>query len=344
MACPRDGTMVRRPDDGPGATMLEDDEPEAEEGALEPTLIRKRAALGPGATMDDVVYGDRTQKWDPLLGARLGEYVVEERIGTGGMGIVYRGRQPEIGKAVAIKVLRPEIADDPEQVKRLLAEARAVNAIGHRGIIDIFSFGRLPDGRQYFVMELLNGVALDEEMARRGALPADEVLALLEDMLPALGAAHAAGVIHRDLKPSNLFLVSPPGGTPYLKLLDFGLARQSAIPGGRTPQTRNVAVGTAEYMAPEQARGWDVGPFTDLYSVGVLAYEMVTGRLPFTGASPVETIIAHLEKTPERPSALVPGLLPELEELILHLLAKEPGDRPQTADAVRREVRRVTHS
>ena len=342
--CPRDGTRAPGPAAlGPNATMLDAEDDEAL--ALEPTLIRKRKDLNPATTMDeDAVPADRTQKWDPLVGARLGEYVVEERIGTGGMGIVYRGQQPEIGKAVAIKVLRPEIADDPEQVRRLLAEARAVNAIGHRGIIDIFSFGRLPDGRQYFVMELLNGVPLDEKMARSGKLSAEETLSLLDDTLSALGAAHSAGVIHRDLKPSNLFLVSQPDGSTYLKLLDFGLARQSAIPGGSTPQTRNVAVGTAEYMAPEQARGFEVGPYTDLYSLGVVAYEMVTGRLPFIGASPVETIIAHLEKAPVRPSVYEPELVPELEELILRLLAKDPSDRPQTADAVRRELKRVSHA
>ncbi|MGZ3461241.1 MAG: serine/threonine-protein kinase, partial [Archangium sp.] len=174
---------------------------------------------------------------DPLVGLKIGEYELRQRIGVGGMGLVYDGIQPLIGKRVAVKVLRPELAAAEEQVARLLAEARAVNAIRHRGIVDIFGFGQVPDGRQYIIMEYLEGVALDAYLAEKGRLPVPEALDILDEVLGALGAAHGAGVVHRDLKPSNIFLVKQPDGSRYVKLLDFGLAKMG-LPTGRTAQTR----------------------------------------------------------------------------------------------------------
>ncbi|MBX5484446.1 MAG: protein kinase, partial [Myxococcaceae bacterium] len=281
-------------------------------------------------------------KNDPLIGQQLGDYIIRERLGQGGMGLVYSGEQPIIGKKVAIKVLRPEIARDPEQVQRLLAEARAVNAIRHRGIIDIFNFGELPDGRHYVVMEYLAGRPLDELITRRGALPPVEALALLDEVLAALGAGHEAGIIHRDLKPSNIFLVSQPDGSTYVKLLDFGLAKQSATPRGATPQTRtDMFVGTPEYVAPEQARAEVVGPYTDLYAAGVVAFEMLTGRLPFEASSPIEWVIKHLEVQPPKPSDFAGGIPVELDALVLRMLEKDPKKRPESAERIRREIARI---
>src|SRR3954468_20094555 len=154
---------------------------------------------------------------DPLIGQQVGEYRIEQRIGIGGMGIVYRGLQPLIDKKVAIKILRPEIADDPDQMKRLLDKARAVTAIHHRGIIDIYGFGQLFDGRQYMVMEHLVGAPLDELIASGRRLSLSETFALLDEVLSALTAAHAAGVIHRDLKPSNIFVARQGDGAQYVK-------------------------------------------------------------------------------------------------------------------------------
>ncbi len=279
---------------------------------------------------------------DPLIGTSIGDFVVRTRIGHGGMGIVYAGEQPVIGKRVAIKVIRPEYARDRMQMERLLAEARAVNAIGHRGIIDIFNFGQLPDGRHYIVMELLEGRSLDLELARRGPLPAPEVLDLLDEMLAALGAGHGAGIIHRDLKPSNVFLVSQPDGTRYVKLLDFGLAKQGSVPHRATPQTRqDVFVGTPEYIAPEQARAESVGPWTDLYSAGIVAFELLTGRLPFDANAPIEWVMKHLESRPPAPSSVRPELPPELDRLVLRLLEKDSTQRPASAEEVRREIARI---
>ncbi|HEY3445859.1 MAG TPA: protein kinase [Myxococcales bacterium] len=279
---------------------------------------------------------------DPLIGAHLGEYVVEKAIGSGGMGLVYRGMQPLIGKPVAIKVLQWETARNPEEVQRLLAEAQLVNAIRHRGIVDIFAFGTTPDGRNYLVMELLEGDALDAVIARRAPLPITEVMDVLDEILDALGAAHAAGVIHRDLKPQNVFIVSPAHGQRYIKLLDFGLAKKSLTPGGKAAQTRaSMIVGTPYYMSPEQARGEEISPQTDLYALGVLAYEMLTSRLPFEAPTPYEVITQHLNTPAPRVRALERSIPEELDELIATMLQKAQGDRPRSAQDLRQELNRL---
>ncbi len=281
---------------------------------------------------------------DPLIGTTVSGYVVKGKIGSGGMGIVYEGEQPTIGKRVAIKVLRPEIADNPEQVKRLVEEARAVNTVGHRGIIDVFGFGEVNDGRQCIVMEFLDGEALMDLLGRNRkehrAMPTHEVMVILEEMLSALGAAHGAGVVHRDLKPSNIFLCRQRDGSRYVKILDFGIAKLGVH--GATPQTEaSTLVGTPSYMAPEQARGGVISPALDLYAVGVIAFEMITGQLPFVGSSVVEVLMKHAEDSPVRPSTLLMSIPDDVDELILRLLAKKPEDRYPSAEAVRGEVKRI---
>ncbi len=355
--CPRDGTVIlasyaaRDEDDtqievlsnvwgseppsrGRNAPAAWGEEPPPRSGAAEAVDQIEAAAQ---------LWGEEPPTRDPLIGMKLGEYELRSRIGVGGMGFVYDGIQPLIGKRVAVKVLRPELAQAPEQVARLLAEARAVNAIRHRGIIDIFGFGQVPDGRQYIVMEFLDGQPLDGYLAEKGRLPPTEALSILDEVLAALGAAHGAGVVHRDLKPSNIFLVREPGGTRYVKLLDFGLAKQGQSgAAARTAQTRtDMVVGTPEYMAPEQARGQAVGPMTDLYAMGVVTFEMVTGRLPFIGTSPVDLLMKHVDARPPRPSEFVPELPPALDAFILQMLTKDPEARPSSADALRQQLHRL---
>jgi serine/threonine protein kinase len=282
-----------------------------------------------------------TQVRDPIVGAYLGEYQVTGVLGEGGMGVVYRGVQPEIGKPVAIKVLRWELARDPNQMQRLLAEARAVNAIRHRGIVDIFGFGKLDDGRQYLVMELLEGETLDRLIAK-GPIAPGVALQILDETLDALDAAHGVGVIHRDLKPSNVFLVTNHRGERWVKLLDFGLAIKASVPGSTTPQTHaSMMLGTPGYMAPEQASGREVGPGTDLYATGVIAFEMLTGVLPFNGTTPFEVIYKHLHVAPEAPSSMLPGIPPELDAFVLGLLDKDIASRSNSASSVRAQVRRM---
>jgi|SRR5215217_334826 len=276
---------------------------------------------------------------DTLLGAQVGEFIVEERIGSGGMGVVYRATHPLIGKQVAIKVLRAEFVSQ-QQVERLLIEARAVNAIRHPGIIDIFGFGTLPDGRPYIIMELLRGDSLSAFIRRHGRLDVDTTVWILDQMMGALGAAHRTGIVHRDLKPGNVFLAEPlDGGPRSVKLVDFGIAKLVRSHDGPTT-LEGSTLGTPEFMAPEQIRGEEVSAATDLYAVGVMAFQMLTGARPFQG-EPFQILFAHVEHPPPVPSSRVPSIPPELDTLVLHLLAKDPALRPESAEAVRQALRRA---
>lgn len=273
---------------------------------------------------------------DPLVGTRLGEYEVLEPIGEGGMGVVYRGVQPVIKKRVAIKVLKPDVAGDATQVRRLIDEAEAVNSIRHRNIIDIFSLGQLPDGRPYVVMEFLEGQPLDTFLRAAGRLTLPEALSLLIGVCGPLAAAHRANVIHRDLKPSNVFVCMGADGERYLKLLDFGLAKKATNFGAGTEQTSRATVtGTPNYMAPEQARGRQVSGRTDIYALGVMTYELITGELPYTGAGPVEVLMNHVSAPIPSARALVPELPVEIDALITRMLAKAPEERVATVEEVR---------
>ncbi len=276
---------------------------------------------------------------DALIGTQIGEYLVERHLGHGGMGIVFAGIHPVIKKPVAIKVLQQEIAREPGEVQRLLAEAQVVNAIRHRGIVDVIGFGKIPDGRPYLVMELLEGEPLDALVSRSAPLDPTLVATILGEMLEALGAAHGVGVIHRDLKPSNVFIVRPAHGDPYVKLLDFGLAKRAPEGTRHTPQTRaSVVIGTPDYMAPEQARGRPVSPETDLYAVGCIAFEMLTGQAPFSATTIYEILAMHLNTPPPRVASVRPTIPPEIDELVDRLLRKAPEERPSSALGVRQEL------
>jgi serine/threonine protein kinase len=281
---------------------------------------------------------------DAIIGLRLGEYDIRERIGEGGMGIVYRATHAVIGKDVAIKVLRAEIADDAAQISRFLGEARVVNAIRHRGIINIFGFGQIVGGAPYIVMEHLDGLTLGQMIHANAPIPPADVMIILDETLAALGAAHAAGVIHRDVKPSNIFLNWEPDGALFVKVLDFGLAKRGApgVPAKQTAVTR--VVGTPEFMAPEQARGLPITAGTDLYSLGAVAFEMLTGRPPFVGKSGIDVAMQHVEQPPPVPSSLVPGIPGQVDDFVLWLLSKLPEERPANAEEARIHVRRLLDS
>lgn len=282
--------------------------------------------------------GGSTKISDPLLGRTLGEYRVEQSLSRGGMGVVYRGSQPVIGKKVAIKVLLPNAAEDPEQIDRLLAEARAVNAIRHPNIIDIFSFGDLGDGRHYFVMELLEGLPLDALVQQRGRLSPAEVVTVLDQAMSALGAAHAAGVVHRDIKPANLFVTTLPDGAWHVTVLDFGLAKQL---GASSATQANLVMGTPGFMAPEQIRGNAVTAATDLYAMGVVAWLLLTGDEPYTSQSVMQLLRHHLEQPLPDLTRLAPETPRALVALIERLLEKNPEDRPASAMAVRAELQQL---
>ncbi len=274
---------------------------------------------------------------DPLLGQTLGEFKLTELIGVGGMGMVYKGVHPLIGKTVAIKVLRPEAADDPEQVLRMLDEARALTAVHHPGIVDVFSFGTLPDGRPYLVMEYLKGRSLQAQLEAQGRVQVDEALQIFDGVLGGLGAAHKVGLVHRDMKPSNILLVHE-GDTVLAKIVDFGIAKQGQ-PGALTPQTLMFrCIGTPEFVSPEQACGQPVGPQSDLYSFGVVAFFALTGKLPFEGENDAVTLMKQVEHAPPDPKSFEPSIPEPVAKLVLRLLEKKPSHRPATAEEVRTEL------
>ena len=261
-------------------------------------------------------------------GFDIGDYVVESLVGVGGMGLVYAARHRVIGKRVAIKVLRSELCANARSVVRFLGEAKAVNRIGHRNIVDVATIGELPDGRHYLVMEMLSGSSLGARM-KAGTIPLPEMCRILVDVCHALEAAHAKNVIHRDLKPDNVFLHEggEAGADLTVKLLDFGIAKLQGD-SEDTPHTSTGAVmGTPKYLAPEQARGLAVSPASDVYSLGVVAYEALAGRAPFIGDTPVDVVLKHVIEAPTPPSAWRP-LPPALDRLITRMLAKDPAQRP----------------
>ncbi|MHA7632803.1 serine/threonine-protein kinase [Corallococcus sp. M7] len=277
-----------------------------------------------------------TPSVDPLVGSKIGEFVIHERVGAGGMGVVYRAEHPLIGKHAAIKVMRAELVS-PEQEQRLLVEARAVNAIRHPGVLDIFNFGTLPDCRPYVVMELLQGQSLADRMREQGRMDVGTTAWVLEQVLAALAAAHRAGVVHRDLKPANVFLMEQPDAAPLIKLVDFGIAKVMQEHDALA-RADGSTLGTPDFMAPEQVRGGEVGPAADLYALGVMAFHMLTGTRPFQGDN-VQVMFAHVEQVPPRVSSRVEGIPPELDDLVAQLMAKEPAKRPATATAVRLKLR-----
>ncbi|WP_438022966.1 protein kinase domain-containing protein [Sorangium sp. So ce233] len=270
---------------------------------------------------------------EPLLAANtmVGEYRIDRKLGAGTFGEVYAGEHPLIGKKVAIKVLNRRFAAQPEAVARFVAEARAVNRIRQRNIIDIFSFGLLPGlQRHYFVMELLDGMTLGELCRRRRRLPFPTLVPIVRGIADALDAVHEAGITHRDLKPDNVFLAAERDGTWFPKLLDFGIAKLADGEGSEVTST-GVVLGTPQYMAPEQARGQRTGPPADIYALGAMIHRMLTGKPLFTGESAVDVMCKHASDPPPRMSSVCPDLPRELDLPVLAMLEKRAGDRPPSA-------------
>lgn len=262
-------------------------------------------------------------------GQTVGEYVVEEKLGEGGFGTVFKAVHPVIGKQVAIKVLARQYSVQREMVSRFVSEARAVNQIRHRNIIDIFSFGQLDDGRHYYVMELLDGEPMDEYLEARGRIDLSEAIPILRALARALDAAHAKGIAHRDLKPENIFLARDADGTVFPKLLDFGIAKLLGEQQPHEHRTRTGApMGTPAYMSPEQCRGRDVDHRTDIYAFGILTYQMLTGELPFDGEDYMEILLKQISEEPDPPSTRHPGLPASVDHAVLWMLAKDPAKRP----------------
>ncbi len=267
---------------------------------------------------------------DLASGRMVGEYRIEKKIGEGGFGSVYKAVHPLIGKAAAIKVLNRQYSSNPQMVTRFISEARAVNQIRHRNIVDIFSFGSLDDGRQYYVMALLEGMPLDQYMRERGRLSPAEALPILRGVGRALDAAHGAGIAHRDLKPENIFLEFDEDKAVHPKLLDFGIAKllTDEARGGGSKTRTGMAMGTPHFMSPEQFRGKDVDHRTDVYSFGVMVFQMLTGRLPFDGDDLMDLMVKQSTGTAPRMSSVCPDVPSSLDAPVLRMMEKTPDRRP----------------
>lgn len=273
-----------------------------------------------------------------LPGVTAGPWVIEHELGRGGMGAVYAVVHEAIGKRAALKVVHAHLLSTGFNGDRMMLEAQVVNQVGHPNIVDIFETGKLADGRPYIVMERLAGHALSVRSCEC-KLPPDLVIAILLQVCDALIAAHAAGIVHRDLKLDNVFLVDNPEdpATPKVKLLDWGIAKVISHEAKRTKHTvEGQLVGTPQYLAPEQARGHAVSPQTDVYSLGVMAYELFLEHPPFQAETAAEVIAMHLRAPPPPPRSLWPGVPPPLDDLLLAMLAKLPHQRPTTLEVARR--------
>ena len=294
--------------------------------ARDPTVLAPQGAGG----------GDVDERADDRLsaGTVAGDYVVERHIGAGAMGDVYAGSHPVIGKRVAIKVLKRALASRADSAARFLREARAVNHVDHPGVVDVFAIGRLDDGRLFLVMDLLDGGSLRERL-RAGPVPPRVSLRILCEVAAALDAAHGKGVVHRDLKPDNVVLTGPVDA-PTAHVLDFGIARLVAEAGGEraieTLTGQGVWMGTPAYMAPEQWSADGATAASDRYSLGIMAYELLTGRVPFSAPSLPAMMEQHFRAA--IPSITAAGLgakrvalSPAIDQVLARALAKAPGDR-----------------
>jgi serine/threonine-protein kinase len=272
-------------------------------------------------------------------GATVGEYRVVKQLGRGAFGAVYHAVHAVIGKQVAIKVLNAQFSEDAAMAARFVDEARAVNRIAHPNIVDIFGFGVLPDGRKYCVMELLSGETLGACLERRHHLPVGEAAVILTQVASALDAAHQSAVVHRDLKPDNIFLCRAPqtageDAPVKVKLLDFGIAQMADGLHSRTGS--NMVLGTPGYMSPEQCRGARIDFRSDIYALGVVAFELLTGTLPFQGTNAFQVTAQHLTAPPPAPSERLPELAGPIDSAVLRMLSKSPADRPASAsEAIR---------
>jgi eukaryotic-like serine/threonine-protein kinase len=261
-----------------------------------------------------------------------GRYRVMRKLGAGGMADVYLAEDEELGRRVAIKILNDRHANDDQFVERFRREAKNAAGLSHPNIVSIYDRGEA-EGTYYIAMEFLDGRSLKELLVARGPMPIADAIVYARQILNALRFAHKKGVVHRDIKPHNAMI----DGDGRLKVTDFGIARA----GASQMTEAGAIVGTAQYLSPEQARGAAVDQRSDLYSMGIVLYEMLTGRLPFTGDTPVEIAMRHLSDPPRPPSTIRPEIPPDLDMIVLRALAKNPDDRFQTAEEMDAELARV---
>jgi serine/threonine-protein kinase len=283
----------------------------------------------------------KTAAGDPNIGKVIaGRYRLEARIGEGGMGVVYRARHVLIDRVVALKLIRPDLRGETHLRAWMLREARAANRVDHAHIVDIHDIGETEEGELYLVMEYLVGVSLSSEIAR-GPFPLARAVDILEQMCAALARAHDLGVVHRDLKSDNIMLTVKGGRKDSVKILDFGLAGLARDP---RLAPKGAVFGTPEYMSPEQARGEEAGPKSDLYALGILFFEMCTGQLPFKSSDRETLLEMQRNAPPQRPRQLRADVNPTAEAIVLRLLEKDPRKRFMDAHHLQEELKALQRS
>ncbi|ATW24692.1 Stk1 family PASTA domain-containing Ser/Thr kinase [Candidatus Formimonas warabiya] len=269
-----------------------------------------------------------------MIGKLFGNrYEVKEKLGAGGMSIVYKGLDTLLNRMVTIKVLREQYASDEDFVRRFRREAQSVASLSHINIVSIFDVGFEGD-LHYLVMEFVEGQNLKEYIKQKGKLPVSEAVPLAMQILDALEHAHEHGVVHRDIKPHNILLTK----NGRIKVTDFGIARAASE---TTVTYTGTIVGSVHYISPEQAKGITIGSKSDIYSAGVVLYEMLTGQLPFTGDSPIAIALQHIQNEPQSPSALVKEIPEELSQVVLTAMEKDPESRYQTAREMRYDLEKI---
>ncbi|HEY1586736.1 MAG TPA: serine/threonine-protein kinase, partial [Polyangia bacterium] len=307
-----------------------------------PAAAPKPAARpGPAASFAPPPANDLTGK---LLNNR---YLVEDKLGEGGFGAVYRATQTQMNRKVALKVLHAKMAKDPQVVGRFKREAQASSLLRAPHTVQVYDFDQSPDGLMYLAMEILQGRSVHATLAQDGPLPPARLYGVMDGIADSLGEAHGHGIVHRDIKPENIYLETRP--TPdFVKVLDFGIAKIVSGEGlggssGPALTAAGQTLGTLEYMSPEQLMGAQLDGRSDLYALGILSYEMVTGALPFICKTPGEMITAHLKTMPPPPSQMAPdrGIPPLLDQVILKLLAKKRDDRYRDTTELRGDLARL---
>src|SRR5438552_10487688 len=291
------------------------------------------------ATMADVPI-------DPLIGRVFdGKYRLDARLGGGGMGNVYRATHLLIDRVVAVKVLSQRFVGDVTAQQRFRREARASGRMHHPNAVMVNDFGATEDGWLYIVMELLEGQTLRDLLAREAPLDPARAVSFMLQACAAVGAGHDAGLIHRDLKPANIFIEQRPNLAAVAKVLDFGVAKfavEEQDDDYKTLTQVGAIIGTPRYMSPEQCTGAaPLTPASDVYSLGIILYEMLTGAVPFTADTFLAVALKQVSEPPRPPREIVPTIPEQLERVIEHALAKNPADRPPNADEFRRELHAV---
>lgn len=281
---------------------------------------------------------------DAFIGRNLdGKYHIEAKIGEGGMGAVYRARHVLMNAPLAIKVLHPSLVSDATSVARFQREAQAMARIRHSNAIAVSDFGVTDDQVNYIVMELFEGESLRKTLEREKKLSYATAIAIARQVCGALEAAHRSGVIHRDIKPENIFVSLQPDGSYFVKVIDFGIAKivTNAAKDGPPLTRQGMIIGSPHYLSPEQCTGQDLDARSDIYSLGIVLFEMLTGRVPFTAVTPVAVALLHANEPPPSLRSVCPEIPEALDRLVMRALAKSKNDRPPSAREFAEELERV---